>query len=280
MNENQSSTPLTAPLVEKLEGRVLFSAIGSIVRATPPIESAQTAPLVARMARASQQTVTAIHLSRHFALVGQPVVLTVKVKSAKGAAKPAGTIEIIDNGATVQAGSSGALDLTLSPAGRTSYRFQVGNVAFFPGFHNLSALFSSSNALFGSLSKSTPLLVRTPKFKPAADGFAKATIHAGHGTQTVKAGQTATVLYTGLLQGNGAVFDYATAHTPASLTFTVEASPEAVIPGFDRGVLGMKPGEIRVVVVPSALGYGPLGSGSNIPPNADLLFLVKLQSIT
>jgi FKBP-type peptidyl-prolyl cis-trans isomerase FkpA len=279
MNKTQSPRRLTPVLVEKLEDRQLFSAVGSIVSATPPAPSVHEVPLLARADKASRRTTTTIQLSRHGALVGQPVVLTVTVKSAKGAARPAGTIEIIDNGTTVQAGSAGPLDLTLSPAGRAAYRFQVGNVALFPGVHNLSALFSGSNDLFASLSKSTSLLVRTPKPKPAADGFAGATIQAARGSASVKAGQTVTVSYTGFLQGNGAVFDYANAHTPASLTFMVQASPEAVIGGFDRGVLGMKVGEIRVLVIPSALGYGAGGSG-NIPPGADLLFLVKLQSIT
>ena len=92
-------------------------------------------------------------------------------------------------------------------------------MAFFPGFHNLSALFTGSDALFGSLSKSTPLLIRTPKLKPAADGFARATIHAGHGGATVKAGQTVTVSYTGFLQGNAAVFDYANAQYAREFDF-------------------------------------------------------------
>jgi len=42
----------------------------------------------------------------------------------------------------------------------------------------------------------------------------------------------------------------------------------------------MKVGEVRVVVIPAALGYGANGSGSSIPPGANLIFFVKLLSIT
>src|SRR5262249_27843478 len=132
--------------VESLENRLMFSAASPTSVAMPAAETVHVAPIAASAVKASRRTMTSIHLSHHLAVVGQPIVVTVTVKSVKGAPRPAGTIEIIDNGTTVQAGSSGSLDLTLSPAGRTSYRFQVGKVAFYPGFHNLSALFSSSNA--------------------------------------------------------------------------------------------------------------------------------------
>lgn len=51
-----------------------------------------------------------------------------------------------------------------------------------------------------------------------------------------------------------------------------------LIAGWKQGVPGMKPGGIRRLYVPSALGYGPNGQGK-IPPNADLLFEMKLLRI-
>ena len=52
-----------------------------------------------------------------------------------------------------------------------------------------------------------------------------------------------------------------------------------VIPGWDRGVKGLKVGTKARLIIPSSLGYGPRGSGGSIPPNADLCFDVELVSI-
>jgi FKBP-type peptidyl-prolyl cis-trans isomerase FkpA len=208
--------------------------------------------------------------------------VTVTVKAAKGAGTPAGTVELINNGQTV-AGAGADLVLTLSPKGRVAYTFQAGNIGIYAGTHSFSALFISGGTLLGSISKPVLVAVKVPKLKHAVDGLGTATIQNGHGTP-IKDGQNATVLYTGFLQGNGEVFDYATADhgtgSPPNLTFTVNADPEQVINGFDRGVRGMKIGETRVIIIPAALGYGPFGSGSSVPANADLVFLVKLQAIT
>jgi FKBP-type peptidyl-prolyl cis-trans isomerase len=61
---------------------------------------------------------------------------------------------------------------------------------------------------------------------------------------------------------------------------TFQLGVGATIPGFEMGVLGMKVGGKRQVVVPPALGYGnqpPAGSG--IPSNATLNFDIELLAI-
>lgn len=50
--------------------------------------------------------------------------------------------------------------------------------------------------------------------------------------------------------------------------------------GWDQGIVGMKLGGKRKLLVPSQLGYGKRGSAPDIPPNADLHFIVTLQKIT
>jgi peptidylprolyl isomerase len=52
-----------------------------------------------------------------------------------------------------------------------------------------------------------------------------------------------------------------------------------VIPGWDEALLDMKIGERRKLIVPPALGYGEQGAGEVIPPNATLIFEVKLVAI-
>jgi len=48
-----------------------------------------------------------------------------------------------------------------------------------------------------------------------------------------------------------------------------------VIPGWDQGIVGMKQGGRRLLVIPPDLAYGPDGQG-NIPPNETLIFVVDL----
>jgi FKBP-type peptidyl-prolyl cis-trans isomerase FkpA len=90
-------------------------------------------------------------------------------------------------------------------------------------------------------------------------------ITVGTGT-TIAAGQTLNVKYSGAL-ANGSVFDAGT------YSFTI---PGSVIQGWNEGLLGMKVGGSRQLVIPPSLGYGANGSGP-IPPNAVLVFTVQPQ---
>ena len=52
-----------------------------------------------------------------------------------------------------------------------------------------------------------------------------------------------------------------------------------VIPGWDQGIVGMKKGGRRLLVIPPDLAYGEAGQG-NIPPNATLMFVVDVVKRT
>lgn len=52
-----------------------------------------------------------------------------------------------------------------------------------------------------------------------------------------------------------------------------------VIAGWDEGVVGMKAGGQRTLVIPADKAYGEKGSPPNIPPGATLLFDIELMSI-
>ena len=58
--------------------------------------------------------------------------------------------------------------------------------------------------------------------------------------------------------------------------FTVGGT--GTIPGFDRGVVGMKVGGVRRLIVPPELAYGAAGN-QNIPPNSNLVFEIELLSV-
>ncbi len=90
-------------------------------------------------------------------------------------------------------------------------------------------------------------------------------------------GDTVSVLYTGSLD-DGTVFDASSKHGNQPFSFTLGAG--RVIQGWDLGVLGMKVGGKRELVIPPELGYGATPPpGSAIPPNATLHFIVELLSV-
>lgn len=82
-----------------------------------------------------------------------------------------------------------------------------------------------------------------------------------------------TVDYTGWLE-NGTKFD-ASADHGGPQSFQIGQ----VIPGWNQGLVGMKVGGERRLIIPPDLGYGAAGAGSTIPPNATLIFDVKLDKI-
>jgi FKBP-type peptidyl-prolyl cis-trans isomerase len=88
----------------------------------------------------------------------------------------------------------------------------------------------------------------------------------------VTAGKKVTVHYTGWLT-NGTKFD---SSLDRGRPFDFNLGVGQVIKGWDEGVQGMKVGEKRKLMIPSALGYGARGAGGAIPPNADLIFEVTL----
>jgi FKBP-type peptidyl-prolyl cis-trans isomerase len=87
--------------------------------------------------------------------------------------------------------------------------------------------------------------------------------------EAVKAGGTVTVHYTGWLT-DGKQFDSSVGGKP--ITFPLNR----VIKGWQEGIPGMKPGGTRRLKIPSEMGYGKSGAGSDIPPNAVLVFEVQL----
>jgi len=81
-----------------------------------------------------------------------------------------------------------------------------------------------------------------------------------------------TVYYAGYL-ATGQLFD---SRMSPSSPLSVQLGPNAnIIKGWNEGVVGMKVGGVRQLIIPSELGYGPFGS-SAIPPNAVLVFTVEL----
>lgn len=93
----------------------------------------------------------------------------------------------------------------------------------------------------------------------------------GSGTP-VATGDTVRVHYTGTLM-NGQKFD-SSHDRDEPFEFTIGQG--MVIKGWDEGVVGMKPGGKRRLVIPPELAYGKIGSPPKIPGNATLQFEIEL----
>jgi peptidylprolyl isomerase len=91
----------------------------------------------------------------------------------------------------------------------------------------------------------------------------------------VKAGQTVSVQYVGVLFQNGKQFDASWDH---GQPFSFTLGQGSVIPGWDQGLVGMHVGGRRQLVIPAALAYGAAGSPPTIPPNSALIFDIDLIS--
>jgi hypothetical protein len=101
-------------------------------------------------------------------------------------------------------------------------------------------------------------------------------VKVGCGT-AVKAGNNVTVIYHGWLQSTGKLFDSSFLHGG---TFQVQNVGQAqVISGWNLGLIGMKPGGTRRLIIPPALGYGAQGQPPTIPANSTLVFDITLVSI-
>jgi FKBP-type peptidyl-prolyl cis-trans isomerase FkpA len=90
-------------------------------------------------------------------------------------------------------------------------------------------------------------------------------------------GILATVTYTGWLYSGSAADHKGARFDGASISFRVGSTD--TVKGFDQGVQGMKVGGKRTLLVPSSLGYGAIGAGAAIPPNAGLVFDVELTAV-
>lgn len=105
-------------------------------------------------------------------------------------------------------------------------------------------------------------------------GLSYVDIAAGTGPQPTQ-GKPVKVHYTGWLE-NGTKFD-SSVDRGEPFVFTVGVGE--VIPGWDEGVMSMKTGGKRRLIVPPHLGYGGAGAGGVIPPNATLIFEVELLDV-
>jgi FKBP-type peptidyl-prolyl cis-trans isomerase FkpA len=110
--------------------------------------------------------------------------------------------------------------------------------------------------------------------------FNSTDLRAGTGADA-RTGRTVAVNYTGWLYDGtnpelkGKQFDASKAGQP----FVFWLGAGQVIEGWEEGIVGMKVGGLRRLVIPPDMAYGRAGSGRIIPPNASLVFDIELVSV-
>lgn len=115
-----------------------------------------------------------------------------------------------------------------------------------------------------------PQITGTPATN--SDGLQCIDIKAGTGAPATS-GSAVTVQYTGWLASNGKKFD---SSYDRNQPFQVTLGQGQVIPGWDEGIIGMKKGGIRRLIIPASLAYGASGQPPTIPANATLIFDVEM----
>ena len=94
-----------------------------------------------------------------------------------------------------------------------------------------------------------------------------------------KPGQTCVMHYTGWLYENGQKGKKFDSSVDRNEPFDFPIGQGRVIKGWDEGVISMKVGGKRKLIIPAHLGYGAQGAGGVIPPGATLIFEVELLGI-
>ena len=119
-------------------------------------------------------------------------------------------------------------------------------------------------------------VVAVPKSAPPTNLVVKDLIKGTGPTATT--GKSVTVNYVGVLYKDGKEFDSSWKTGQPFAPFTL--GQHAVISGWDNGLVGMKVGGRRELIIPPSLAYGKTGSPPTIPPNSTLVFVVDLLGVS
>jgi peptidylprolyl isomerase len=118
-------------------------------------------------------------------------------------------------------------------------------------------------------------VVAVPSAQPPSYQLEIEDITVGQGEEAV-AGRVVEVHYVGVSWKTGRQFD---ASWDRGSTFKFPLGKRKVIPGWDRGIVGMKVAGRRRLTIPPDLAYGKRGAGGVIGPDETLVFVVDLIAI-
>ena len=191
----------------------------------------------------------------HFSTLRSRVALAAAALAA--AALLAGCGSSNSSSGTITVGNENTADNALVTQGATSSTTPTGTST------------TATTPTTGPLSKKPvigPLPPPPPKKLTTKD------LVVGTGAEA-KTGSSVTVNYVGTIYGTGKEFD---SSWKRNETFPFTIGKGQVIPGWEQGVIGMKVGGRRELIIPPSLAYGVKGSPPTIPPNATLVFVIDL----
>ena len=144
----------------------------------------------------------------------------------------------------------------------------------------LLASYSTINA--GKIVNQTPKSEHKMKRITTPTGLQYEITTQSQDSNTPQKGKPVTVHYTGWLadkDGNPLMDKKFDSSVDRGQAFSFVIGVGQVICGWDEGVMGMKVGEKRRLIIPAELGYGARGAGNLIPPHATLVFDVELLKV-
>lgn len=125
-----------------------------------------------------------------------------------------------------------------------------------------------------SSAEKTKPVVTVPKGAPPKKLEIKE-MEKGSGAEA-KSGDEVTVQYVGVNYKNGKEFDSSWSRNEP---FPLTLGAGRVIPGWEKGIVGMKEGGRRELIVPPELAYGETGYPPSIAPNETLVFVIDLLEV-
>jgi len=126
--------------------------------------------------------------------------------------------------------------------------------------------------VFTALSCAADDLILTPS------GLAYRDLEFGHG-EIAEDGKIAVIHFTGWLDHNGTKGKQFIDSRERGKPLAFKIGTDRVMQGWNIGVVGMKPGGKRRLMIPAALAYGAEGVEDLVPPNAALIFDIELIEV-
>lgn len=172
------------------------------------------------------------------------------------------------------AGTKGASDSTQSGRGLDRRWIIAGLIALALVAAGIWFFFLRGGSVSNSTSSSNAVPAVTGTTSTTPGGVQVIDVQTGSGREA-QSGSQLSMHYTGYLT-DGTKFD---SSLDRGQPFEFQLGAGDVIKGWDEGIVGMKEGGKRRLIIPPQLGYGAAGHPPVIPPNATLIFDVELLSV-